>query len=155
MNSRRLLIALAIWLGSLALGSQAALAAAQAQAPWQASDQGLVDPTQRLIWTRSDNGADIDWTAAGAWCASLGKDWRLPTRAELEKLTTSSAGQATPCRDARCRVPGLFKLTGYWMWSSDRDSGGRAYYHYLHTGHTQPSSIDYRLNARALCVRAQ
>lgn len=151
----RLMLARVACLGALALCSQAALPAAQAQVPWQASEQGLVDPTQRLIWTRSDNGADINWTAASAWCASLGKDWRLPTRAELEMLTTTSGGQTTSCRDARCRVPSLFTLTGYWMWSSERAPNGRAYYHYLHTGHTQVSGVDYQLNARALCVRAQ
>lgn len=122
---------------------------------WRATDQGVVDTSQGLVWTRSDNGTDVDWTAAGAWCAAQGKDWRLPSRAELERLTASAAGETTPCRDAQCKVPGLFSLTGYWMWTGDRDSNGRAYYHYLHTGHSQVSAIDYRLNARALCVRAQ
>ncbi|WP_374669479.1 DUF1566 domain-containing protein [Ramlibacter sp.] len=122
---------------------------------WRATDQGVVDAGQSLVWTRSDNGADIDWTAAGAWCASLGKDWRLPTRAELERLTASAAGETTPCRDAQCKVPGLFTLSGYWMWSSDRNQAGNAYYHYLHTTHTQVSPVGYQLNARALCVRPQ
>lgn len=120
---------------------------------WDASDDRVIDKLQRQEWSRSDNGSDVDWTSAQAWCANMGTGWRLPSRAELEGLTAGSAGETTPCGGAQCKVPGLFKLTGYWMWSGDRNPEGRAYYHYLHTTHTQLSAIDYRLNARALCVR--
>lgn len=121
---------------------------------WVAAADGVIDKASRLLWTRQDNGSDVDWAGAQAWCQSLGQGWRLPSRAELDALTTGSAGETTPCRDAQCRVPALFALSGYWMWSGDRNADGSATYHYLHTGHTQTSSIDYKLHARALCVRA-
>lgn len=131
------------------------VAAARIRFQWEASADGVIDKAQRLVWARSDNGVDIDWTSAGTWCASKGAGWRLPTRAELEGLTAGSAGETTPCAGVQCKVTGLFDLTGYWMWSGDRDADGKALYHYLHTGHTQASSIAYQLKARVLCVRSQ
>jgi len=67
-------------------------------------------------------------------------------------------------REVRCAPVGerqdltllpLFALSSYWMWSSDRSADGKAFYHYLHTGHTTDSPADYKLNARALCVRPE
>ncbi|MBX3635331.1 MAG: DUF1566 domain-containing protein [Rubrivivax sp.] len=120
---------------------------------WTAAPDGVLDRAQRLVWTRQDNGADIDMGAAAAWCTSLGAGWRLPRRAELEGLVAGAAGETTPCRGAQCRAPALFALSGYWMWSGERNDAGRVWYVYLHTGHTQASAPDYKLNARALCVR--
>jgi hypothetical protein len=122
---------------------------------WVDSADGVMDKAQRLLWTRQDNGTDVDWAGAMAWCASLGPGWRLPSRPELETITTGAAGETTPCRGAQCKAPSLFALSSYWMWSSDRSADGKAFYHYLHTGHTKDSPIDYRLNARALCVRPE
>lgn len=122
---------------------------------WVAAADGVVDKPGRLLWTRQDNGADVDWAGAQAWCEGLGQGWRLPSRAELEALTSGSAGETTPCRGSACRAPALFALSSYWMWSGDRNADGNAVYHYLHTGHTQSSPPEYKLNARALCVRPE
>jgi hypothetical protein len=122
---------------------------------WVAVADGVMDRVGHLLWTRQDNGSDVDWAGAQAWCESLGQGWRLPSRAELEALTTGSAGETTPCRGARCKAPALFALSSYWMWSGDRNADGRATYHYLNTGHTQKSAVDYKLNARALCVKPE
>ncbi len=128
-------------------------ASARLRLRWTVSPDGVLDNAQRLVWSRQDNGVDIDSPGAIAWCESMGKGWRLPSRAELESLSSGAAGETTPCRGAKCKAPTLFTLTSYWMWSGDHDSQGRAFYHYLHTGHTQTSQPDYRLHARALCVR--
>jgi hypothetical protein len=120
---------------------------------WVAVAAGVMDNVRRLLWTRQDNGTDVDWPGAVAWCESLGPGWRLPSRVELEDLTASAYGETTPCRGSQCKVPALFILSSYWMWSGDRNTDGRAVYHYLHTGHTQSWAVDYRLNARALCLR--
>lgn len=82
-----------------------------------------------------------------------GADWPEESARERISLQAGAAGETTPCRGAQCRAPALFALSGYWMWSGERDSAGRGWYVYLHTGHTQASAPDYRLNARALCVR--
>lgn len=120
---------------------------------WVAVADGVMDNVRRLLWTRQDNGTDVDWPGAMAWCESLGPGWRLPSRTELEDLTTSAYGETTACRGSQCKVPALFTLSSYWMWSGDRNADGKAIYHYLNTGHTQFSAIDYRFTARALCVR--
>lgn len=120
---------------------------------WTDAADGVLDRAQRLLWTRQDNGADIDWTEASTWCRDKGAGWRLPRRAELESLVAGAAGETTPCRGAQCKAPVLFTLSSYWMWSGDRDAAGRVWYVYLHTGHTANSAPDYRLQARALCVR--
>lgn len=122
---------------------------------WVAAADGVMDKASHLLWTRQDNGTDVDWAGAQAWCQSLGQGWRLPSRAELEGITTGAAGETTPCRGSACRAPALFALSSYWMWSGERNADGTATYHYLHTGHTQTSPADYKLNARALCVRPE
>lgn len=117
---------------------------------------GLKDRHTGLQWTRADNGQDVDWREAQAWCAGRGAGWRLPTRAELEALFDSGLkGETVPCLNAKCRVPASFQLSGSWQWSGQAAEGGeKAWYLYLSTGHPQTSAADYKLNARALCVHA-
>jgi hypothetical protein len=54
-------------------------------------DPGVFEaPQTHLVWTRSDNGEDVDWDGANAYCQALmigtSADWRLPTETELEAL---------------------------------------------------------------------
>jgi hypothetical protein len=117
---------------------------------------GLEDRRTRLNWMRSDSGRDTDWPEAKAWCASQGDGWRLPTRKELESLFDSGLKDETvPCFNAKCRVPASFQLSASWQWTGDAsaEDSTRVWYLYLSTGHPQTSTPDYRLNARALCVR--
>ena len=48
------------------------------------------DPDTNLIWTKVDNGSDVTWQQANAYCANLhlagNSDWRLPTIDELQGL---------------------------------------------------------------------
>jgi hypothetical protein len=117
--------------------------------------QGLLDRRSKLQWTRSDNGKDLNWPDAKAWCASQGEAWRLPSRAELEGLYNSGlAGEVVPCFNAKCKVPSSFQLSGSWQWSGQLSDDGRTvWYIYLSTGHPQQADPNYQLNARALCVR--
>ncbi len=52
------------------------------------------DPNTGLMWARHDNGRDINWANADAYCKnySVGgyTDWRLPTRDELKGLYSKS-----------------------------------------------------------------
>lgn len=122
---------------------------------WAEAGEALLDRRHGLQWMRRDNGADVNQQEAMAWCAQQGAGWRLPQRAELEGLYASgAAGETTPCRGAQCKVPSTFTLSSYFQWSSQTEaSSGQAWYVYLHTGHPTSSPADYRLNARALCVR--
>src|ERR1035437_10122075 len=46
------------------------------------------DPATGLMWTKKDNGSDVDWNQASAYCSNLQlagyKDWRLPNIEELQ-----------------------------------------------------------------------
>lgn len=128
---------------------------ADRHARWTEDRDALTDHLQNLQWTRTDNGADISQPEAMAWCQQKGQGWRLPSRTELERLYDSGApGETTPCRNARCKVPATFTLSSYFYWSAQVDERtGQVWYIYLHTGHPQRSPSDFRLNARALCVR--
>ena len=120
---------------------------------WASTQAGVLDREQRLYWTAQDNGADIDWPSAGAWCKGLGEGWRLPSRNELSALYAGAAGETVPCSNSRCKAPGLFQLSSYWMWAAELTPQGDAHYVYLNTGHPQSAKPDYKLKARALCVR--
>ena len=68
-----------------------------------------------LMWTRTDNGKDIEWEEANAYCSVLTleglKGWRLPALDELAKLY--EVGNAHNIREP-------FRLTNWWVWSSTK-----------------------------------
>jgi hypothetical protein len=45
------------------------------------------DPATKLMWPRQDNGSNVNWNQANAYCQSLNlagySGWRLPIREEL------------------------------------------------------------------------
>ena len=77
----------------------------------------LRQPATGLEWTQSDNGSDINWASAGAYCAGKGSGWRLPSTAELQSLYDASGTVSTSCGSETCRVSPLFRLTGPVGWS--------------------------------------
>ena len=54
------------------------------------SDNVVVDSQAGLMWTKKDNGRDIDWPSAQRYCEGLElqgySDWGLPTIEELAPL---------------------------------------------------------------------
>jgi uncharacterized protein DUF1566 len=108
-----------------------------------------LDPETKLMWTKEDNGRDIDWHEANEYAKQLRQgghsDWRLPTIEELEKLYDPKAG-------IQYNIKKPFKLTGFWVWSSTTKGSDSAYYfHFLGglRGLFHPTDI----SARAVCVR--
>jgi formylglycine-generating enzyme required for sulfatase activity len=108
-------------------------------------------------WARADNGRDIDWADAKAFCGAMGPGWRLPSVAELEALY---GGSSRRCGTAICRTSLKLRLTGAWFWSNEevgpdqaRDPGDLAWGVLLVNGEPTQNlrPIDY--GARALCVR--
>jgi len=63
----------------------------------------LKDNRTALQWTRADNGSEINWADAQAYCMRLKQRWRLPDVDELSAV----ADETKP-----------FKLTGEWFWSA-------------------------------------
>lgn len=59
-----------------------------------------------LLWTGSDNGADIAQAEAAEWCAGMKGGWRLPAIGELAALSETERSR--------------FHLSAGWVWSSDK-----------------------------------
>ncbi|MGE0371873.1 MAG: DUF1566 domain-containing protein [Gammaproteobacteria bacterium] len=117
------------------------------------SDAGggvLLQPSRGLQWTQSDNGTDITWDAASAYCAAKGGGWRLPTTAELVSLV---GGEWTSCGSFTCRVPSLFRLTSYRFWSNEKSGSSEDWDVSLNTGHRYSGPRSHVYGYRALCVR--
>ena len=120
------------------------------------------DPATGLMWTRKDNGSDINWNQAGAYCSKLALagygDWRLPSLEELQGIYDPSLS----CRKLfdnsvtyALHVKGNLILTG-WTWSSSEGT---------HPGHPWTFVFDraqpqdgfnktFTYSMRALCVRS-
>ena len=113
----------------------------------------LVDTAQNLEWTKQDNGGDIDWQGAMAWCNQKGGNWRLPTAAELKRLFDRSGSSTTPCGEGTCKVSPQFRLSKWWFWSSERNGSSEAWSVNLYGGYRYSDHIGRRSNGRALCVR--
>jgi hypothetical protein len=118
------------------------------------------DPETRLMWTKKDNGGDVNWQKARAYCHNLRlagySDWRLPMIDELGNIydpKVNIAGQLGSGSETTWHVKGNLQLSG-WQWSNTQGNtqweawvflfaNGKRYSYPL-TG----SGLD-----RALCVR--
>jgi hypothetical protein len=140
-----------------AQSEQQAQAAKDYQARWSEAGGGVLsDSRGNLSWTQSDNGEDIDWTAAGKYCGALklsGGGWRLPTLDELQAIYDASGGSSTKCRVTNCRVSALFKLSSYWFWTSTPYGKNEAVTVTLGSGLPASYATTYAIDARALCVK--
>ena len=104
-----------------------------------------------LMWTAADNGQDIDWDSAEAYCENLTQgysDWRLPTIDELEALHD-------PGVDSHYKIRSNFTLTDCCPWSSTKEGSGRASHFDFTLGSPQHFPLEFSLGGRALCVRSQ
>ena len=80
------------------------------------ADKTVLDTKTGLMWAAEDNGADINWEAAMAYCESFNRgghsDWRLPTLQELETIYDSNSTK-------RYKSVAAITLTGSCPWTSD------------------------------------
>ncbi len=103
------------------------------------------------MWSRTDNGYDINWHRADRYCKGLTlggyTDWRLPTIEELEKLYDPDA-------EGRYKIRAPFQLTGAWVWSSTKKGSDRAWVFHFTLGERRHSRLGFSpRHRRALCVR--
>jgi len=113
------------------------------------------DNESGLDWTQSDNGADIDWHQANAWCNQRGDGWRLPSVDELAALYDESGQLATSCGAYTCKVYSGFRLTtpyGFY-WSGTAKGSSEAWFVDLLDGHRYSIDVSISDDERALCVR--
>jgi hypothetical protein len=122
------------------------------------------DPATGLMWTKKDNGSDVDWNQADAYCSNLkladSSDWRLPTVEELQGIDDPSVSIKTmfDAGNASVHVKGNLKLTGRQWSSSQGDYPGKPFQGawVFDFGGEKPGTsgflgVSYSL--RALCVR--
>lgn len=150
------------------LGWSLSLAASSSQAEGMAGwkelgNAVLVQDKTKLSWTKSDNGQEMNWEEAKAFCARLGAGWRLPHVDELADLHAQAMlnGDSASCGAASCKVPSLFKLSGNWYWSGTdlKKDGSEAspllvWGVQLINGSRNQTFKFMPHGARALCVRA-
>jgi hypothetical protein len=109
------------------------------------------DPATGLMWTKSDNGSNVDWPEATDYCRNLRlsgySGWRLPTIDELQGIYDTND------RGGGFHVKGNLQLSD-WQWSSSRNNaqdGAWAFNYDFGTRYL--ISIYGRVDGRALCVR--
>jgi Protein of unknown function (DUF1566) len=123
-----------------------------AASPFIAQDDDYLRNTVTgLLWTRSDNGSDINWNDAKDRCARSA-DWRLPTLEELVSLYDPKLPQVK-CGDYMCRVPHELRLTGAIFWSSRTDGPYEASVIWLTSDFRHANNRHASKSVRVLCVR--
>lgn len=108
------------------------------------------DPKTGLLWTRGDNGKDINWPQAVRYCDELEAagydDWRLPSIEELESLHDRKAAK-------KFNTPDAVQLTACCPWSVSQRDEGSIWNFNFHFRRRFSGSSTYTFELRALCVR--
>jgi Protein of unknown function (DUF1566) len=119
-------------------------------------DQGdgtLRDRQLDVLWTQDDNGRDIKWSHAKAYCAGKGGGWQLPSVDELVSIVDKSAQSSVPCGTYTCYASPLFHLSSAWFWSQEPDGPSRARLVFLVDGYLYSVGANDTVSSRAVCVR--
>jgi hypothetical protein len=120
--------------------------------------EGVRDNVQNLIWASSDNGSDINWGNAGAYCASKGAGWSLPTVAALQSLYDAAGkypqswtydGTAYTLKPA---TP-LILISSCCFWSNEQNGASVAWFVSLGSGLRYAHTVGFAGYGRALCGR--
>ncbi len=138
-------------------------AALEAQEKAALEDAGKIwtDPETRLMWTKKDNGSDVNWQKATNYCHNLRlagySDWRLPTIDELSDIydpKVNVAGQMGSGSQATWHVKGNLQLSG-WQWSNTQGNASwQAWLFLFANGERYSSPLLGSGLDRALCVRS-
>jgi tetratricopeptide (TPR) repeat protein len=137
----------------------------------------VVDPKNKLMWALTDNGKNVDWKDANAYCQALRtggyNDWRMPQIAELANAYSAKSSRSTaPLKHAETsffggqmavdpvgsmwdyHINGGIVLTGPNVWSGT--SPGKNTFSALFFSSGKPSDLPggFKRTMRALCVRS-
>jgi len=133
----------------LVLASTGLQARSQEQAPTNLPPAAWTDPATLITWTTADNGANVTWDEADAYCTNLSlggyTDWRLPTIEELNSIYDANAGDQ--------HVKGNLKLSSGYQWSSSRKGTREARIFDFMVGRPSYKLLALRTFNRTLCVR--
>ena len=120
------------------------------------SNGTVLDTRTNLMWAASDNGANIEWQSAKAYCENYRgggyTDWRMPTQDELERVYDNSKTYQSACGNS-VHLTELIRLSCTWAWASETRGSDAAYFNFssgLRVWLHQSYGYDYR----ALPVRS-
>ncbi|MFW5640102.1 MAG: DUF1566 domain-containing protein [Thermodesulfobacteriota bacterium] len=116
------------------------------------------DPKTGLMWAAEDNGFDINWDDAKAYCESFRggghRDWRMPKTNELKQLFESGSGYEDSYGN-NVYISEFIRLTSCNVWVLDaKDYGSEVPIFDFSEGPWQCHRSGYEYNERALPVRA-
>ena len=72
-----------------------------------------------------------DWDDAKAWCAQLGRGWRLPSRDELRVIYNKKSELNT-----HLEANGYTRIASYWHWTSEYEGSDCAWLVRMYGGFT-------------------
>jgi hypothetical protein len=103
------------------------------------------------MWTKKDNGSDVNWQQATDYCRKLQlaghSNWRLPTIDELQGIYDANVDVGG------WHVKGKLQLSG-WDWSSSQDEASEeAWVFFFTRGMRGSAPLRVFSGERALCVR--
>ena len=126
--------------------------AARKQNRWQARGSEVYDTETGLLWAGQDNGYEINWNDAWAYCQNKGSGWGLPSVSQLQALVQAEL-PGVNCGVYTCKVSDRFSLSSVAFWSNERNGSSVAWHVYLsYGGRYSDHVVDYDF-MRALCVR--
>jgi hypothetical protein len=122
------------------------------------------DQATGLMWTKKDNGNDVNWQQAANYCRILRleghSDWRLPTIDELLSLSDNRVGVLCRINGSpfMCQVKGNLLISGMqWSnsaeWQGIKDNQGGVWTYIFLGAAPLPMPRSYGRDCRALCVR--
>ena len=133
---------------------------AREKAALEDADKVWTDPATRLMWTKKDNGSDVNWQKARNYCRNLRlagySDWRLPAVEELSDIydpMANIAGQMGSGSQVIWHVKGRLQLSG-WQWSNTQgNTTWEAWLFLFANGERYSSPLLGSGLDRVLCVR--
>jgi Protein of unknown function (DUF1566) len=109
-----------------------------------------------LMWTVRDNGSDVNWNEAKAYCEACRvggySDWRMPTIEELEGLYVKENSYKPRDADYPAHIAKPFILTDLGHWSSTLNDSSSAFFFGFYFGERNAHYLSVRYY-RVLCVR--
>ncbi len=119
----------------------------------------VLDTKTHLMWAAKDNGSDISWTNAKAYCENFSgggyRDWRMPTAAELATLYDAGKTGKAPCAGnfEIHVVTEAIGITCFAAWTSEAKGHDAVQFSFVY-GAASPYLQSHTYATRALPVRA-
>lgn len=121
-------------------------------------ENGMVlDKNTGLMWAPEDNGRDISWADARAFCESYRgggyTDWRMPLQEDLAGLYDRQKRYRTSQTGQQVYLTDLVRVSTGWVWASETRGPQAAYFDFPSGERLWviPSAVGY---FRALPVRS-